>query len=105
MAASPMPRSDSTVVSAVELQAESPATSDRDGNEVTARAQGNYRNYQNLVARAVEVFGDELKASRWLSLPNPFLNGETPLETARKDNYRIDKIDPILIRIEHGIYL
>ncbi len=28
-------------------------------------------NYNKLVARAIDVFGDEIKASLWLSLPNP----------------------------------
>jgi uncharacterized protein (DUF2384 family) len=40
-------------------------------------------NYQKLVARAVDVFGDEVKASKWLSLPNSDLNGEVPLHYVR----------------------
>jgi uncharacterized protein (DUF2384 family) len=59
--------------------------------------------YRHLVARTVEVFGDELKASRWLSLPNPDLSGETPLEAAQKNGYDAQTLEPILIRIEHGI--
>jgi hypothetical protein len=37
-------------------------------------------NYQKLVARTVDAFGDELKASQWLSIPNPDLNGGRPTE-------------------------
>lgn len=60
-------------------------------------------NYEQLVARTVEVFGDEVKASRWLSLPSPDLNGETPLQVAQRDNYSLLLLEPILVRIEHGI--
>lgn len=60
-------------------------------------------NYQSLVARVVDAFGDELKASRWLSLPNSDLDGETPLQVAQRDNYSALALEPILIRMEHGI--
>lgn len=60
-------------------------------------------NYEKLVARTVDVFGDEVKASRWLSLPNPDLNGETPLQAAQQQGYSGSVLEPILIRIEHGI--
>lgn len=60
-------------------------------------------NYQKLVARTVDVFGDEIKASRWLSLPNPELNGETPLQTAQRHGYSSVALEPIFTRIEHGI--
>lgn len=64
--------------------------------------------YRSLVDRAVEAFGDEIKASKWLSLPNAELNGKTPLELAQKAGYNpqeLDKIfEPIFVRIEHGIY-
>lgn len=61
-------------------------------------------NYQNLVNRVVDAFGDEIKASRWLSLPNSELNGETPLQTAQRSGYDTQALEPILTRIEHGIY-
>jgi len=52
----------------------------------------------------VEAFGDEIKASKWLSLPNKDLEGLTPLQLAQSSGYSIDSIEPILARIEHGIY-
>lgn len=60
-------------------------------------------NYERLMARTVEVFGDEVKASRWLSLPNADLNGETPLRVAQQHGYNALTLEPILVRIEHGI--
>jgi uncharacterized protein (DUF2384 family) len=60
-------------------------------------------NYQTLVARVVGVFGDELKASLWLSTPNSDLNGKTPLQVAELGNYSLVPLEPILVRIEHGI--
>ncbi len=63
-----------------------------------------FSNYNRLVARVVDAFGDEVKASRWLSLPNAELEGASPLEVAEKDGYRGETVEPILIRIQHGIY-
>jgi len=60
-------------------------------------------NYRRLVARAVDVFGDEIKASHWLSLPNSDLNGATPLEAAQIEGYSAQLLEPIFNRIEHGI--
>jgi hypothetical protein len=62
------------------------------------------KRYQTLVARAVDVFGDEIKASRWLSLPNRDLDGQTPLQAAEKEAYSLRSIEPLLTRIEHGVY-
>ena len=61
-------------------------------------------NYRQLVARVVDVFGDETKASVWLSTPNSSLNGETPLRAAQRNAYDLLTLEPILTRIEHGIY-
>jgi uncharacterized protein (DUF2384 family) len=61
-------------------------------------------NYQQLVARAVDVFGDEIKASKWLSLANPELSGETPLQVAQRNSYNVEVLEPLLTQIEHGIY-
>ena len=61
-------------------------------------------NYRTLVARVVDAFGDELKASAWLSTPNRSLNGETPLRVAQGVGYESRILEPILTRIEHGIY-
>jgi len=62
------------------------------------------KRYQMLVARAVDAFGDEIKASRWLSLPNRDLDGQTPLQVAQKEGYSLRAIEPLLTRIEHGVY-
>jgi len=59
--------------------------------------------YRALVARAIDVFGDEIKASRWLSLPSRDFNGQTPLQMAQKSGYDLKVIEPIFIRIEHGV--
>jgi uncharacterized protein (DUF2384 family) len=62
------------------------------------------KRYRTLIARVVDVFGDELKASRWLSLPNRELDGQVPIQVAEKDGYSLRSIEPLLIRIEHGVY-
>jgi uncharacterized protein (DUF2384 family) len=71
--------------------------------ELAAGSLGNLSSYQRLIARTVDAFGDEFKASRWLSLPNRDLNGETPLQAAQKHGYDVGILEPILIRLEHGI--
>jgi uncharacterized protein (DUF2384 family) len=60
-------------------------------------------NYQKLIARAIDVFGDEIKASRWLSLPNADLGGKVPLQVAEISGYDSAVLEPIFTRIEHGI--
>jgi uncharacterized protein (DUF2384 family) len=59
--------------------------------------------YRALIARAVDVFGDEIKASKWLSLPNRDLAGKTPLQVAQSNGYDPEVLEPIFIRIEHGV--
>jgi uncharacterized protein (DUF2384 family) len=59
--------------------------------------------YRALVSRAVEAFGDEIKASRWLSIPNKDLEGQTPLQAVQKSGYDMQVLEPILARVEHGV--
>ena len=66
-------------------------------------AESNLLRYRGLVARAVEAFGDEIKASRWLSLPNRDLNGQTPIQAVQANGYDVQVLEPILTRIEHGV--
>lgn len=59
--------------------------------------------YRALVSRVVEAFGDEIKASRWLSIPNRDLDGQTPLQAVQSSGYDTRILEPILTRIEHGV--
>jgi len=67
-----------------------------------------YENYKALVDRANEVFGDDLTAARWLSMPSIDLENKVPLQLAQSFNYdanqMYDVFEPIFLRIEHGIY-
>jgi uncharacterized protein (DUF2384 family) len=71
----------------------------------TSNANQNLANYEKLVARVSDVFGSEIRASRWLSRPNPELNGESPIQVAIRDRYELRSLEPILTRMEHGIEL
>ncbi len=66
------------------------------------------RGYKSLVSRAIEVFGDEITADRWLSLPCADLGGRVPLQVAEDQDFDDKKwkdlFEPIFVRIEHGIY-
>ncbi len=62
-----------------------------------------FANYTDLVERVREVFGDDLKASTWLSVANDDFGGKTPLQAAYEANYNVIALEPVLIRIEHGI--
>ena len=61
-----------------------------------------FANYERLVDRVSDVFGDDLKASRWLSLANEDFGRITPLAAAREDDYNMTRLEPVLVRIEHG---
>jgi uncharacterized protein (DUF2384 family) len=76
--------------------------------EILRSAKEGLRVYRALVARAVDVFGDEIMAAHWLSTPNPDFNGEQPLEAARRagmsDETLEQILEPVFVRIEEGIY-
>jgi uncharacterized protein (DUF2384 family) len=59
--------------------------------------------YNRLVARVVDVFGDETQASRWLSRRSADFSGQSPLEAAEKQGYDPQAVEPVLLRLEHGI--
>ena len=54
------------------------------------------------LAHAVAVFGDEDKATHWLSSPLPILEGRTPTETLQIPG-GVARIETILTRIEQNI--
>jgi uncharacterized protein (DUF2384 family) len=60
--------------------------------------------YKHVVDRAVEVFGDEIAASTWLSTPSPDFNNKPPLQVAQEHGYDPEVLEPVLVRIEHGVY-
>ena len=55
-----------------------------------------------MIAHAFAVFGDENKASHWLSTPLQLLGGRSPVQ-ALADGGDISVVDRILTRIEHNI--
>jgi putative toxin-antitoxin system antitoxin component (TIGR02293 family) len=72
--------------------------------QATLKSAAEMWHYKKLVARAVDVFGDEIKASRWLSTPNADLDNQTPIAIAQRNGYDSQVLETILLRIEHGIY-
>jgi len=56
-----------------------------------------------VAAQAVEVLGNEGKASRWLHTPNRALGGESPLALLDTD-LGARQVEDVLGRIEHGVY-
>jgi putative toxin-antitoxin system antitoxin component (TIGR02293 family) len=56
-----------------------------------------------VIAHAVAVFGDEHKASHWLSTPLPLLNNRAP-STLLDTEQGIGKVEEVLTRIEHHIF-
>ncbi|KJH69613.1 hypothetical protein UH38_22985 [Aliterella atlantica CENA595] len=75
-----------------------------DSNQRLTAAQSDrlYR-LARIVARAVEVFGDEVEAKQWLNEPKLTLNGQTPL-AAISTEPGVEQVDLMLGRIEHGIF-
>jgi putative toxin-antitoxin system antitoxin component (TIGR02293 family) len=56
-----------------------------------------------VVAHAVAVFGDEHKASHWLSTPLALLENRAPSELLNSTE-GIERVEVILTRIEHNIF-
>lgn len=52
---------------------------------------------------ARRAFEDDDVAEEWLSLPNPELGDEVPIEMARTDVGARD-VEAVLTRFEHGVY-
>jgi putative toxin-antitoxin system antitoxin component (TIGR02293 family) len=55
-----------------------------------------------ITATALNVFGEEEKARRWLLKPNRALGGETPLALLDTDA-GARQVEEVLGRIEHGV--
>jgi uncharacterized protein (DUF2384 family) len=55
-----------------------------------------------VVAHALATFGDEKKATHWLSTPLQILEGATPFQVMSKQG-GAELIETILTRIEHSI--
>ena len=55
-----------------------------------------------VIAHAVAVFGDEQKATHWLSTPLAILENRTPAELLGSDE-GIELVERTLTRIEHNI--
>jgi uncharacterized protein (DUF2384 family) len=62
-----------------------------------------YFRYRQLVDRVTDAFGDATVASRWLSTPSSDFNSQPPIEVAKRNGYDVAILEPILIRIEHGV--
>lgn len=56
---------------------------------------------QRALARAEQALGDLGEATRWLSRPNPDLDGRPPLELLESEVGALD-VERALGRIEHG---
>jgi putative toxin-antitoxin system antitoxin component (TIGR02293 family) len=55
-----------------------------------------------VIAHAVAVFGDERKATHWLSTPLPFFNNQAPQQLLKTEE-GLALVEQTLTRIEHNI--
>jgi putative toxin-antitoxin system antitoxin component (TIGR02293 family) len=55
-----------------------------------------------VIAHAVAVFGDERKATHWLSTPLPFLGDRAPQQLLETEE-GLALVEQTLTRIEHNI--
>jgi putative toxin-antitoxin system antitoxin component (TIGR02293 family) len=53
--------------------------------------------------RAIDVFGNEAKALRWLNAPRPQFNDRSPLSIIDTDE-GYEEVMCMLLRIAHGVY-
>lgn len=59
---------------------------------------------QQLVSRAVQVFGDLAIAKEWLEEPIPSLAGNRPIDLIHGSESDQLRVYTILGRVEHGIF-
>ncbi len=91
---------------AVALIASSPRTLARRKarhQRLTASESDRLARLARIYARALEVFGDDEKARRWLHKPNRSLAGRVPLKTIDTDIGALE-VERVLGRLEHGIF-
>ncbi len=59
---------------------------------------------KQILASAIEVFGDESEAKLWLKEPKSALQGKTPLQAINTES-GVQQVKLMLGRIEHGIFV
>lgn len=57
---------------------------------------------ETVLARVLDVFGDERKAAHWLLSPLEILDGVSPAQALRRKGGR-ERVEAILTRIEHNV--
>lgn len=59
-----------------------------------------------ILARAIDVFGDEAEAKRWLNAPGPYIEGEEPVSPVQLCAYEAGAriIEDRLGRAAHGMF-
>ena len=62
-----------------------------------------YSVYREVVARTVDVFGDKLKATQWLSRRSTDFKGKSPLDDLTDSDFNPAHVLHVL-GIEHGVY-
>jgi uncharacterized protein (DUF2384 family) len=86
----------------------SPEAATVSSGDVEQIAKARLRSYRALVDRTADVFGDEIKASLWLSTPNPDFQGKPPIQAAQEVDFSDPALErlfePVFVRIEEGIY-
>ena len=60
-----------------------------------------FQQWEDLLRRAIEVFGTAEKASSWLTTPNAGFRGLTPRDAAATVTGR-QQVNSILVDLEHG---
>ena len=65
--------------------------------------QDRIRSLMPVLARAIEVFGNSDKATRWMQRPNRALGQKTPIEMLGAKEGR-KEVEELLGRIEYGVY-
>ena len=55
-------------------------------------------------AHALDTFGSEERAARWMHVPLSELQGDTPEAALSANPPRADEVEAILGRIDYGVY-
>lgn len=58
---------------------------------------------EKVVALAMEIFGDPLKAERWLNQPKQQLQGQSPAQVMQNSD-GLHKVEQLLIALQEGYF-
>lgn len=75
----------------------------RDARPLSREQSGRAWKFAEILARAIEIFGSQEEAERWLDQPAPGLEQRRPLDLLATPA-GVEMVETLLARLEYGVY-